>query len=348
MVWIPDDIWFAQQKGGKARGKRPAGVGAYVAGVHKGGGHKGGGHKGGGKAGWYPDQSEISMALQVISALGGSAAGLFKGGESKGKGQGKSGKQKLVVAQAGKKSLQADLPWKSRIAHAYGKEYKTPPTKDSVVYTTEKIEGEGFTCTLTCDKFSDEYTSQEVYPSKKLAEESAAMVALKAEFAAAYREAPAAMKRKGALGGAGTAAASQKAIVKTEGGGVKRKSVEDGMKNLDPKSRLNFGAMVLAERPITKEDLEYTMEEKNGSAVATLTLNFLDGKSFKGRPAPGFTKDSKKQAEQNAAEAVLKAYKRQIDQKVPEHQARKEAKEEAKKAEFAAKIEAKKAAGEIP
>jgi len=273
-----------------------------------------------------------------MSALGG-PAGLFQG-----KGQGKSGKQKLVVAQAGKKSLQADLPWKSRIAHAYGKEYKEPPTKDSVVYTTEKIEGEGFTCTLTCDKFAEEYASQEVYPSKKLAEESAAMVALKAEFAAAYREAPAAMKRKGALG----AAASQKAVVKAEGGGVKRKSGDDVTKNQDPKSRLNFGAMVLAERPITKEDLEYTMEEKNGNAVATLTLNFLDGKSFKGRPAQGFTKDSKKLAEQNAAEAVLKAYKREIDEKVPEHQARKEAKEEAKKAEFAAKIEAKKAAGEIP
>lgn len=330
MVWIPDDIWYAQQK---AKGKG-----------------KGAGRKGGGIGGWNPDMNAMLMAQMVMATFGGQAAGSFQGGKGRGKVQGSSSKQ----AAGGKKTLLPDLPWKSRVAHAYGKEYKQPPTKDSVVYITESIEGGGFTCTLTCDKFSDAYTSEEAFPCKKLAEESAAMVALKAEFPSAYKETPAKMKKKGALGGAGAPAAVARqtalAAERSEGGGVKRKAakVEDAKVHpQDPKSRLNFGIMLLAERPITKEDLVYTTEEKNGNAVCTLTINCFD-KTFKGKPAVGFTKESKKKAEQNAAEAALKAYKSEIAEKIPEHQAKKEAKEDARKAEHAAKMEAKRAAGEIP
>merc|ERR1712129_626555 len=103
----------------------------------------------------------------------------------------------------------------------------------------------------------------------------------------------------------------------------------------DAKSRLNNGLMVLAGRTLTKADLEYTVKEVNGSSVATLTLQ-LDGAAsvFKGKPSPGSSKESKKQAEQNAATAALKVYQDQIDEKMPEHVAMKEQKQ----AEFIAKV----------
>jgi len=240
------------------------------------------------------------------------------------------------------KELAPDTPWKSRIAHAYGKDYVSAISKDSIIYTTVQVEG-GFTCTLTCDKFPEEYESEKVFASKKVAEESAAMVALLAQFPAWYKTVPLVMKKKRALGGFGSQAAEQEAIARRETGGVKRKFQDPSVQKAHPtdaKSRLNYGAMILAERPITKEDLEYTVAEVNGKSVATVTLHFLDGNnSFKGKPALGVSKDSKKVAEQNAAEVAYKAYKDEIADKVPEHEARKEAKQAA----FQAKIDARKA-----
>jgi len=208
-----------------------------------------------------------------------------------------------------------------------------PPTKDSIVYTATPVEGSGFMCTVSCDKFSTEYETEEVHDGKKAAEEAVAMAALKGEFPKIYNAAPGAMKKKGPAGGAGS--------VKRElAAPLKRKDPSGGLSgsiNSDAKSRLNNGLMVLAGRTLSKDDIEYTVKEVNGSSVATLTLRCLeDGAQsvFKGKPSSGSSKESKKQAQCNAATAALKVYQEQIDEKMPEHEANKEQ----KKAEFIAKV----------
>jgi len=252
-------------------------------------------------------------------------------------------KQKIAQAPPAKKQkvVQADLPWKSRIVNAYSQEHKTCTTKDTFTYTTLQSEGGSYMSTLTCEKFAAEYTSDELYESKKIAEEAVAMAALKGEFPAAYASVPAAMKKAGAKGGAGV-----KGEVKKAAAGVKRKAADSDApkENLcgDAKSRLNNCCMVLAERAMTKNDVVYDVTESNGNSVATLTLNCFEGKKpvFKSKPATGTSKDSKKQAQNDAAEKALKAYKAELDAKLPEH----EAKKAAKKAEHEAKVAAKKAA----
>merc|ERR1711957_63759 len=107
----------------------------------------------------------------------------------------------------------------------------------------------------------------------------------------------------------------------------------------DPKSMVNTGFMILCGRSLTKAELEYkvTIDEQRGSVAATLTLKCIEGMPvYEGKPVLGITKENKKKAEQNAAEAAYRAYKTEIDQKMPEHQAKKAA----KKAEFGARIEA--------
>jgi len=293
---------------------------------------------------------EVMYAMQVLSSVGGmgnmsqmlgmmGGGGGKGGGKGKGKGKGKGSQKKQKMAPPAKKiqSVQKDLPWKSRLAQAYSGEHKSCPTKDSLVYTAVPVEGAGYMCTLSCDKFSTEYETEEVFGCKKVSEEAVAMAALKGEFPAIYATVPAAMKKKGATGGAGAATAIKKAAETrfTPGkspAGVKRKDPSAGPS--DPVSRLNTGVSILVARPVTKEDFVWKVEEVKGSTVATLTLHCFDDAVFKGKPSPGSSKESKKLAKQNAATAALKAYQSQITEKLPEHEANKEA----KRAQFEAKV----------
>jgi len=246
------------------------------------------------------------------------------------------------------------LPWKTRLAQAYSQEHRQPPTKGQIVYTSVPVEGEGFMCTVSCDKFSAGYETEEVHDSQKAAEEAAAMAALEGEFPKAYEEVPAYVKKKGAAFAAeavGVAAskkadgvaASKKAGKANGTGAVKRKAPPSS----DAKTQLNGGFAILVGRPLTKADFEYTVAEVDGSSVATLTLHCVEEGStsvFEGESAAGTSPQSKKQAEQYAAAAALKVYQDQIDAKLPEHTAMKEQ----RKAEKDAKAALKKAKGAEP
>jgi len=297
------------------------------------------GGKAGGKGAMQFGAEDVMFAMQVMNSMGGmgnqlmgftqAMGGVVGKGGAKGKGKDKGFKSQKGIAQAPKKNKQihTDLPWKSRLAQAYSTTHKTPPTKDSLVYTATPVEGAGYTCTLSCDKFSNEYETEEVFESKKMSEEAVAMAALKGEFPAIFNAVPGAMKKKGAMGGSGAALATKIAAF-----GGKRKTPAEGPS--DPVSRLNTGILILAGRPVTKEDFEYTIEEVNGSSVAVLTLHCFDEMVFKGKPSPGTSKESKKLAKQSAATLALKAYQSQITAKLPEHEASKEA----KRAQFEAKV----------
>merc|ERR1719326_394864 len=102
--------------------------------------------------------------------------------------------------------------------------------------------------------------------------------------------------------------------------------------------------MMLCERPVTKADVVYTLYETGEDVTAVVKLNCLEGEpEHMGRPAVGTGKDAKKLAECNAAEVALEAYKEAIEEKIPEHEARKVQKKAEREAAFSAKIEAKKA-----
>jgi len=283
---------------------------------------------------------------QMMGMMGG--GGGKGGGKGKGKGKGAQKKQKMAPPTKKIHTIQKDLPWKSRLAQAYSGEHKAGLTKDSFVYTTCDIEGGTFVCTLTSDRFACEYSCEEAYDSQKVAEEAVAMAALMAEFPLAYGAIPMDIKQKGvrASQGTGNHAIKQEHQHQTAKP-AKRKAPQDpfgagpgptlqakGTFVTDAKSRLNTGITILAERPLTKADTAYVTEENDGSYATTLTFHCFDGQTpfFTGEPAT-----TKKQAEQNAAEAAMTGFQAQIDAKMPEH----EAKKEARKLEHQAKKHAK-------
>lgn len=226
-------------------------------------------------------------------------------------------KQKNLNGQIAKD----DLPWKSKLQNAWGQENKQPQTKGLFTYTSVQGENGSWMCTLTSESFSAEYSSEDLCESKKLAEEAAAMAALQGEYPAAYAAAPAAMRKAGASD-------------------VKRKAPEvPAAPATDPKSVLNNALMMLAERGMVKDDIVYTVTEVNDSVVASLKINCLEGKNpvFKGKAVPGTSKESKKQAQYNAAAAALKAFKAEIEEKTPEWEVRKAARKEEHEAKQAAK-----------
>jgi len=331
--WGTGDSWDNAEsyKGdwGKARGK-----GDYGGhGKGKGGGDSSRSHGGKGEKGRkgnrQPDEHDVQKAVAVMEALGLAdrlTARLAKG-------QGKTGKLKQALEQlaSGKKhhKLGADLPqnrWKSRLAAAYGKAYKAAPTKESLVYTTAKSEGGGWTCVLRCDRFVTEYASESPCDSEKLAMETVAMNALQSEYPEVYAELPGSVKNAGAragLSGAGSATA-RKAVVK-ERRPLKRKADSTPGAGRDAKSRLNSGMQVVCDRPITKGEIEYSATEVDDTTVATVTLNCFDDKPvFTGQPVPGTSQEAIRMAEHSAAEEALKEYAKQIDDAIPEFQARKE------------------------
>merc|ERR1719491_1928359 len=73
------------------------------------------------------------------------------------------------------------MAWRSRLGEAYGQEYGVPVTNDSIAYTTLPQDG-GFMSMVIGDRFGSVHQSPNVEPTIELAEESAAMVALEAEF----------------------------------------------------------------------------------------------------------------------------------------------------------------------
>lgn len=286
------------------------------------------GQKGGGGYGGYDD------------GWGGKGKVMGKFGK---KGKSKGGKPSIGRKKDGdaKTEQAANLPWKSRLSQAYSSTYKLCPVKDvSVVYTTSPEGDDGlFTSTVTSDKFPGAHQAESPQISKKLAEESAAMVALQNEFPDVFATVPEEEKDKGAaafFGYEDTPKAPK---------GEKRKSPSDEVKpNIpvepDAKSKLNSGLMILLGRSLTKGDTEFGVNEVDGHQVGTVTLNCLDQQVFEGEPVAGVSKEAKKLTQFSAATVALASLQDQIDAKIPEHEARKAE----KKASFEAKKLEKEAA----
>merc|ERR1712048_44323 len=155
--------------------------------------------------------------------------------QGKGKGKTKEEKQKQKVKQ-----LPVDYSWKSRLVEAYNKAKgkADPLSKGSITYDAVDADGGGYTGSVTSDKFAGEisYSCSKVYKSKKKAEESAAMEAVKAEFPDYYAATPNAAKK----------------IVDPASGapkvGEKRKL------QADPMHEFTNGLQAIAGRALTKED----------------------------------------------------------------------------------------------
>jgi len=326
---------YGSSKGGGWDGGK-GGCGKKGSGKTGKGDRKGGGKGKGEKKGeWYPDEQDVWMAAQVMTAIGMKPDGL--------------------LSKATKKPVSADMPWKSRLLQAWGKVHQKSPTKEDVVWKSEEVDG-GYKSFVTCEQFTHLYESDQVYETQKLAEASAAKEALEGEYPDFYKDIPQKVKKAGAGAGLGTqtAGAAKPAPARPakeeKVKGVKRKkgaphsNVPDHM-NKDYKSRFNVAMLMCVARPITKDELSYTTVTEGGKEMSTLTVRCLDGEPtvFQGE-ADGTGKEAKKEAEGNAAEAALEHYRAMIEEKTPEHEARKAQKMMEREARFAAKKAEKEAA----
>jgi len=123
--------------------------------------------------------------------------------------------------------------------------------------------------------------------------------------------------------------------------GKKRKGNAGGavqVLDVPAKSKLVHGLALLLGRPPTKADMTWTVEQEGGKHVGTVSLPSMD-KTFTGEPA-----DSKKGAENLAAEAGLAALAGEIATAEAEHKEKKDNKNKESLAKLKAAQEAKKAA----
>jgi len=205
-----------------------------------------------------------------------------------------------------------DLPYKSRLAQAYMKEHHICPTKETIVYEFTEQE-DGYIASISCDKFAGKYESEEPKVSRKAAEEAVAQIALEAEFPNFGLDLPAPRPR-------GEDGPDRKSRRTEEDSERPRKTPAD----LDPKSRLNEGMMIVLGRSINKGDAEYTIKQEDGLTVATVLLNCLDvPQSFTGEGVSGGDLKAKKEAQNNAALVALATFEDLIEEKRPEHEAKK-------------------------
>lgn len=302
------------------------------------------------------DEKRVEVKRCEARTGGGKGGSLGKGKDSgkckessSGKGKRKSGKQKSENPRRQKDNFQ----WKGQLNHAYARECKTDEgktnlSKDSFTYTTLPLEDGTFMSTVTCDRFPSEYSTEEPYTTAKEAEEAVALAALMAEFPACYEAIPEERKQHGSMAAfipvdatnivqqqftpiedeEPENPAKRKAPHPHSGVGPKGNYLQPrGTKPTDPKSRLNDGLTILKGTPLTRADTSYTAVESNGSIVATLTVHCFEGQSHS---FTGLAAGDRKEAEQYAAEATLKAFQAQIDEKMPEHEARKAANERAR------------------
>jgi hypothetical protein len=243
------------------------------------------------------------------------------------------------------------VPWKTRLNQAWGKANKKPPTKTSLVYTTEAGEG-GFVASLVGENLTNEYNSDKAEPSKKAAEEALAEECLKTEFPEDYAKFSA-MNSGGAASGkkgkAGKAGAAAGAGAWPAMGAMTKPGKVTNSGNHAGKSLLNQALMVIAGRSLTKGEVEYTTEDVSGTTVGTVTIKFFEPEqSHQGEAVNGTGNAAKKEAENKAAEAALAAHAALYEEKKGEAEAGRAMKKEAMKAERAAAKEIAGAADEKP
>jgi len=291
-----------------------------------------GGWDGGWDSGWGSDSGWSGGKGGAGKAKGKNGKSTKGSGKSKSKSKSsdeKTSRKRETFGNAGKAP---NIPWKSRLSQAYSSVHKMCPVKDvSLCYMTVK-EGDGYMASVRSDKFPTEYQAAIVYPTEKLAQESAAMIALEAEFPDIFEAVPEEQKISGA---------SAYETFEDNPANPKRQkqnsdSDEAGRVAGDAKNLLIHGVMILLGRSLKKGDIDFTVHESDGHQVATCTLNCLDGQTFESEVVTGTSKEAKKEAQFSAAQGALAALQPQIDEKLPEHEARKaekKASQEAKRAE---------------
>lgn len=208
------------------------------------------------------------------------------------------------------------LPWRSQLNQAYSRKHKGMVT-NSIAYETSEIDAtkHSFVSTVSSENFQEAYTGESA-SSKRYAEDNAAMVAMQAEFPADYKASEAPTTEKGWRRN-------------------KRKEKEDVSKNeQDGKTRLNHSMMLLMQSAVTKETLQYTTTKSNGTTTATLVITGLGAKKEFTGEASGESKQSRKEAELNAAEAALEELEEQIAAAQAVAAERKKEKEAKKKSEW--------------
>jgi len=308
--------------GAKGKGKGyPPGKG-----FGKAGGMRGGFEGGYGGGSWQAQEMDMFNMMMAMKGKGyekgmqmarAAAAATGKGGKG-GKAAGRFGK-------GGSSGSNSVAPWKAQLVKQVEKTSGREAVH-SIAYTTE-AEGDMFISSVTCDAFPSVYVSNEAQKSKKLAEESAAMVAVENEFADYFSKIP---EKQRTVDAAGQQSLPQKA--------PKAKSTpqpisENDSRGQDPKSMLNMGITILAQKSLRKGDVVYEAT-KNSEGIwnGTVHVKIMEGSpSFEG--APGSTQ---KEAEAHAAVKALEHYQAEIDIKLPEHQAAKEAREREQREKAAA------------
>jgi len=239
-----------------------------------------------------------------------------------------------VAAEGNSGSPAADkrkkkLSWKSRLHQAYTKEHGESP-KQTIEYTVEERDG-GFIASVTCDRFVNSYVIDEVQPTRTLAQDVAAKIALEGEFPSFI-----------------TADAEENESAEpSETGGLvipppKKKAKYDkaelqgapkSFADLDAKSRLNEGLMIILGRSVIKGDVEYDITDQDGSTSASVTLHCLDiTQTFSGEAVASSDPSAKRIAQKNAAEVALATFQEVIDLKRPAHEAMKHEKKLAQEA----------------
>lgn len=225
------------------------------------------------------------------------------------------------------------VPWKSQLLEAYSRKHGSV-TKGVVNWATEKAEDPRyFVSTVSSDNFGSSYEGAPGL-SKRFAEDNAALKAMEAEFPEAFKASQAPKTNKG-----WTRALKEAKKEESETG--KRKLTTTT--NDDPKTILNCQMNLLLKGPVSKGTVEYSTVEKDEKTVATVVITGLGPKKkFSGEAVDGTSKQSKKEAEGNAAEAASRAFKKQIDA-AEEVQAKvKEERAEKKKADWAVMLAQKK------
>lgn len=213
--------------------------------------------------------------------------------------------------------------WKGDLSRAWCKHFKKSATKDDIAYTTEEVEG-GYMSTVVVTGVDAQYQGLKPSKAKKDAEAEAAKACLQAEFPEYYQEAQ-----------GGWAPAPQ-----PQGRGQKRK-LEDDSSN-GPKQNLMNAAQLMKGESLTKGDVTYEVEEKNGKYVATVTLVASDPNTgYQGLPGA-----SKSDAENKAAEAALNELEAVVKPLREAHQAKKKAKNQANLEALKKRQEEKKAAAQ--
>lgn len=235
--------------------------------------------------------------------------------------------------QAGAAGQEADGNWKGKLNTAVCKSTGRVLQKGDLTYTVHgEANSSGFLATVTAGTsgvLTADYSTDEPQISKKAAEQAVAKIALMAEFP-------------------GAVSADGQVVVQ----GVKRKAAAvagDGaaaLINADAKSRLSRALQILFARPVQKTDVVYLDSGPQGegatpgSFISRVSLPAHDpNATFEGQAA-----DSKKGAENNAAEAALTALQHLVEAADEERKAKKAAK--AAKAQEAREAREKKTSSE--